>query len=334
MKAIALISGGLDSILASYLIKEQGIDILPVNFKIPFCHRDKKDSSATNSVSSLVADSLGEELETVDIAGDFLKLLDNPVHGFGSNMNPCIDCKILMLKKAKEMIQGPGAAFVVTGEVLGQRPMSQHKWALNIIAKKSGLDGLVVRPLSARLLPQTLPEKEGWIKRDKLLDFNGRGRLGQIRLAKQFGIKEYAQPAGGCLLTDPEFSKRLKDIISHQELNVSNVELLKRGRHFRISSAAKLVVGRNEKENNELENLAKDNDYLFYPPGEFAGPTCLGRGNFSQDLIHLSCAITCRYCDLNGAASAKMVYRMVPEKEEKILSVLPIEEHRLRDLRI
>jgi len=325
MKAIALISGGLDSILAGCLIKEQGIDILPVNFKIPF---------VKSRISSLVADSLGKELKTVDISGDFLKLLEKPAHGFGSNMNPCIDCKILMLKKAKEMIQPQGAAFIVTGEVLGQRPMSQHKRALDIIAKKSGLDGLVVRPLSARLLPQTLPEKEGWIKRDKLLDFNGRGRLGQIRLAKDFGIKEYAQPAGGCLLTDPEFSNRLKDIILHQELNVSNIELLKFGRHFRISSDAKLIVGRNEKENKELENLAKDRDYLFYPHQELAGPTSLGRGDFSEDLIRLSCAITCRYCDLKGTASADIIYKRIPEKEDKILKVLPIEEDKLISFRI
>jgi tRNA U34 2-thiouridine synthase MnmA/TrmU len=330
MKAIVLISGGLDSILASRLIKEQGIGVLPVNFKLPFIK---------NHPSSLALDNLGKELETIDISGDFLKLLESPEHGFGSNMNPCIDCKILMLKKAKEMMQALGAAFVVTGEVLGQRPMSQHKWALNTIAKNSGLDSLVVRPLSARLLPETIPEKEGWIKRDKLLDFNGRGRLGQIRLAKEFGIKGYAQPAGGCLLTDPEFSKRLKDIMLHRQLNAANVELLKLGRHFRISSAAKLVVGRNERENKKLESLAEEGDYLFYPCAELAGPTSLGRGEFSEDLIQLACAITCRYCDLNGAGSADIIYRRVSKKgtvpeRDSPLRVVPVEEHRLTGLHI
>ncbi|MCX5702033.1 MAG: tRNA 4-thiouridine(8) synthase ThiI [Candidatus Omnitrophica bacterium] len=334
IKAITLISGGLDSILAAEVIKEQGIDIIPLNFEIPFCHRVKKNSSQSKNRLVLVAGKLGKELKVIDVSEDFLKLLKNPRYGFGANMNPCIDCKILMLTKAKELMKEWDAAFVVTGEVLGQRPMSQHKEALLNIAKRAGLEGLVLRPLSAKVLPETTPEKEGWVRRDKLLDFSGRGRRRQIELAQELGIKEYSQPAGGCLLTDMEFSKRLKDIISHQELNIDNVELLKFGRHFRISGKAKLVVGREEKENEQLINLAKENDYLFSPDNELAGPTSLGRGVFNEELVRLSCRITSSYCDHNGKINKRIIYRMLPDKEERTLEVSPIEKTQLLSIRI
>jgi tRNA U34 2-thiouridine synthase MnmA/TrmU len=336
MKAIALISGGLDSILAARLIKEEGIDILPLNFKIPFYHLDKTASSKEQNRISQVADNLGSDLKIVDISDDFLKLLENPEHGFGANMNPCIDCKILMLRKAKELMKELDALFVVTGEVLGQRPMSQHKQALEIIEKKSGLPGLVLRPLSAKLLPLTMPEEKGWVRRNKLLDFNGRRRAPQIELAKAFNIKDYPNAAGGCLLTEPEFSRRLKDLIAHRELNMNNIELLKVGRHFRISQDTKLIVGRDEKEDRRLVNQAKENDYLFMPNDELAGPTCLGRGKgkFSEELIRFSCSITCRYCDLKGAISADIVYKIIPGRQDKISDVLPINDTELNNLRI
>lgn len=330
-KAIALISGGLDSALAAKLIKEQGIDIVPLNFKIPFCHRDKKISSKDKLC--WVADNLGKDLKVVDIREEFLELLKNPKHGFGSNINPCIDCKILMLRKAKELMKEWNAAFVVTGEVLGQRPMSQYRRALEIIEKESGLEGLVLRPLSAKLLVPTIPEKEGWVCRDRLLDFSGRTRKPQMELAKILGIKDYPNPAGGCLLTDPEFTRRLKDLVTHQELTMDNIELLKIGRHFRLTPHTKLVVGRDEKENEGLLNLAQENDYLFLPNDELAGPTSLGRGVFGEDLVRLSCGITCRYCDLNGKTEAKIIYKK-GQGEEKIIRISPIEENQLLKLRL
>lgn len=334
MKAIALISGGLDSILAAKVIKEQGIDTLPLNFKIPFACRDKKISSKDGGIVSLVLNSLGVELKVVDISNEFLDLLVKPKHGFGSNMNPCIDCKILMLTKAKELMKEWDAQFVITGEVLGQRPMSQYRRALELIERKSGLEGLVLRPLSARLLSKTLPEKEGWVKRDKLLNFSGRTRRPQINLAKNFQIKNYPNASGGCLLTDPEFSKRLKDLIIHQELSIDNIELLKIGRHFRISQDTKLIVGRDEKENERLFKLAKDNDYLFMPCEKIAGPTSLGRGQFSEELIRLSCSITCHYCDLNGETNTQIIYRKISESEDRVLEVSPIEDAKLTGLRV
>lgn len=323
MKAIALISGGLDSALAAKLVKEQGVEVMGLRFKIPFCPNGSKNFP-----------DLGIGIREVNINDDFLEMMQNPRYGYGSNMNPCIDCKILMLRKAKEFMGQDDAKFIVTGEVLGQRPMSQHKQALSTVAKKAGLEGLVLRPLSAKLLPETIPEKEGWIKREKLLSFSGRGRKQQIELAKTFAIREYAQPAGGCLLTDPEFSKRLKELINHEGLNLNNIELLKIGRHFRIAQEAKLVVGRNEKENEQLANLARENDYLFFPSVDLAGPTSLGRGKFNEDLIKLSCSITCRYCDLNGKINADIIYMKNPEKEQKILNVSPIKENQLSTLRI
>jgi tRNA-specific 2-thiouridylase len=168
MKAIALISGGLDSILAARLIKKQGLDVIPLHFKIPFCHRDKGVSSRENNLISFVKDNLASDLKIFDISSEFLKLLIKPEHGFGANLNPCIDCKIFMLTKAKEMMKELDAAFIVTGEVLGQRPMSQHRQALELIENKSGLTGLLLRPLSAKFFPETIPEKEGWISRDRL----------------------------------------------------------------------------------------------------------------------------------------------------------------------
>lgn len=323
MKALALISGGLDSALAARLIQNQGVDVTGLNFVIPFCAAGKEALS-----------HLGIGIKYIDIKEAFLGLLKNPRYGFGANMNPCIDCKILMLKKAKGLMQEFGAGFIITGEVLGQRPMSQHRQALEIIEKESGLAGLILRPLSAKLLPETIPAKEGWVKAEALLAFSGRTRKPQMALAKELNITEYPNPAGGCLLTDPEFTRRLKETMAHQELNIDNIDLLKIGRHFRLAVHTKLVVGRDEKENGALTNLAKEGDYLFFPTDELAGPTSLGRGVFNEELIKVSCGITCRYCDLDGETRAAIVYKKIPEEKGTVLAVSPIKENLLIDLRI
>lgn len=334
MKAFALISGGLDSILAARLIQEQGIEVIPLNFKIPFSARPKKKVSAAQDKLKQISSNLGVALESVDIGSDFLKLILKPRHGFGANINPCIDCKILMLKRAKELMGRFSASFVVTGEVLAQRPMSQHRKALALIGKESGLEGLLLRPLSAKLLDQTIPEKEGWVCRDKLLAFSGRSRRPQIELASKLGVKDYPNAAGGCLLTDPIFTGRLKDLISHQEMSLDNIELLKVGRHFRLSEKAKLVVGRSEEENKELLDLAREGDYLFFPGEDLAGPTSLARGDFNEALIGLSSALTCRYCDLGAESSARINYQLMPGKEKKFLEVQPIASNELAKLRL
>ncbi|MEW6170880.1 MAG: 7-cyano-7-deazaguanine synthase, partial [Candidatus Omnitrophota bacterium] len=243
MKAVALLSGGLDSTLATKLMQEQGIYLLALNFKTPFCLCDGKSSKGCINHAKAVADNLGIDFKIINVTDDFLKILKKPKHGFGSCMNPCIDCRILKFRKAKEIMQEIGASFIITGEVLGQRPMSQHKKSLNLIDKESDLEGFVLRPLSAKLLPETIPEKNKWVCRDKLLSYNGRTRKPQIALAKKFNIKDYPCPAGGCLLTDPGFARRLKDLLKYDKLDLNNIELLKVGRHFRLNSEAKLIVG-------------------------------------------------------------------------------------------
>ena len=323
MKAIALISGGLDSLLAAKLMQKEGIEVIGLKFKIPFY---------LNAVKTLT--NLGMEISEADIGQEFLQLVLKPRYGYGANINPCIDCKILMFTKAKEFMEQLSAKFIITGEVLGQRPMSQHRQALELIEKKSNLEGFLLRPLSARLLPETIPEKQGWVKRENLLNFSGRGRRLQIKLAKTLGIKDYAQPAGGCLLTDPLFSKKVKDLIAHGQLNRDNIELLKIGRHFRISPQAKLAVGRDEKENQELVSLAKEKDYLFFPQEDLAGPTSLGSGIFSEELLELCARITCRYCDLNGAILADIAYRRIPEEKNKVIKVSSLQESQLINMRI
>ncbi len=334
MKAIALISGGLDSTLATRLIQNLGIELIALNTLSPFCLCNRRSSGGCLSGAHSVAKALALELISVDVSEEFIGIVKKPKHGYGSNMNPCIDCRILLFKKAKEAMEKEGALFVITGEVLGQRPMSQKLNTMGLIEKEAGLSGLVLRPLSAKVLDSTIPEKQGWIDRNKLLAISGRGRREQIALANKLGFNDYPCPSGGCLLTDPEFSRRVKDLMKHQEFNLENIQLLKIGRHFRLNDTTKLVVGRNEKENERLLNLARDNDYLFMPTDELAGPTSLGRGILSEELIKLSCTITCRYCDLNGNTNIDIVYRRISEKENKVLRISPIEEIKLLSLRV
>lgn len=333
MKAIALLSGGLDSTLAAKIIKNLGVELVALNTWTPFCLCDHRSSSGCFHGAAHTAGELGLKLISVNVTDEFLQILKKPKHGYGSNMNPCIDCRILLFKKAKETMQKESASFVITGEVLGQRPMSQRKNTMRLIEKEAGLEGLVLRPLSAKILEPTVPEREGWVARDNLLALSGRGRREQMNLAQGLGINDYPCPSGGCLLTDPEFSRRIKDLMKFGELNLDEIQLLKLGRHFRLSDTAKLIVGRNEKENTQLLNLVKADDYVFMPK-EIAGPAALGRGIFNGELIKVSCGITSRYCDLNGQINANINYRRCAEKEEKILNVVPLDEAQLKSLRI
>ncbi|MFA5085916.1 MAG: 7-cyano-7-deazaguanine synthase, partial [Candidatus Omnitrophota bacterium] len=232
-KAIVLLSGGLDSILAAKLMLEQGVEVLAVNFSAKLCMCGCKKTGESAAEAS--AKMLGITLKTIDITNDFIEIVKNPRHGHGANVNPCIDCKIYMLKYARKMMADTGASFLVTGEVLGERPMSQRMDALNLIEKSAGVRGLLLRPLTAKNMEPTKPELEGVVDREKLLDIRGRSRKPQMALAKEFGITDYPNPAGGCLLTDPEFAKRVKDAIKHDEFNTGNLALLSVGRHFRLS---------------------------------------------------------------------------------------------------
>lgn len=305
MKAVSLISGGLDSTLATKLIIEQGIEVRALNTRTPFCTCDKKrpKDAGCRHEAAYVAGQLGVDLKIVNVSNEMLEILKHPRHGFGSNMNPCIDCRILSFKKARDYMLEIGASFIITGEVLGQRPMSQRRQMMDLIEREAGLEGLVLRPLSAKLFEPTIPETNGWVDREKLLAISGRSRKEQMALAAEFGINDYPCSAGGCLLTDKGFSQRIKDLLAHDELTLDNVELLKIGRHLRIDKA-KIVVGRNERENSLLEAFKKEGDYIFRPSEALAGPTILVRGGLSDEKTEFVGGILASYCDLDTVKEA------------------------------
>lgn len=290
MKAVSLFSGGLDSQLAVCLIQKQGITVTGINFVTPFFGARQATLDA--------AKALDIELLTVDISADYLiNVLKNPVYGFGKNMNPCIDCHAFMLRNARKIMDDIGASFLITGEVLGQRPMSQNRSALNAVDKLSGQKGLIVRPLSGRLLGPTIPENEGWIERDMLLDISGRSRKRQMELADEFKIKEYPSPAGGCLLTEANYSQRLKYLLTiRPDAKSAELSILSWGRHFSIDDNL-LIIGRNQAENMKLQKAALPGDLLL-EARDYPGPLALLRtaGTKEPDLEYVS-AIVARYCD-------------------------------------
>ena len=294
IKAVALLSGGLDSILAIQIILEQGIDVIGVCFALPYCSLDDNGKS----IAEKIALKLGIEFRMETMGRDYLEIVKRPKYGHGTGMNPCIDCKIYMLKRAKEIMEIEEAEFVITGEVLGQRPMSQHRIALNILERDSGMQGRLLRPLSAKHLPETIAEKEGLVDRSRLLGIKGRGRKEQIALAKEKGINIYIPAAGGCVLTDKFFTRKMKDILDHDEdIDWDDILILNIGRHFRFGRS-KIIVGRNEKENTALSKMRKPGDYIFELPEEIPGPLTLLQEEKSAKAIELAAALTLRYSDL------------------------------------
>ncbi|MCQ9206680.1 MAG: hypothetical protein NG740_02205 [Omnitrophica bacterium] len=332
VKAIALLSGGLDSILATRVMLEQGISVEAVNFVTAFCTCTAKGKSCLASKSA--ADNLGIKLKVFEVSKEYFEIIKNPKYGYGSNMNPCLDCRIFTFKKAAEYMRSTGASFVFTGEILGQRPMSQRRDAMQTIERDSGLSGLIVRPLSAKLLEPTAPEKTGLVDREKLLSIKGRSRKPQIRLAKEFGINDYPCPAGGCLLTDPGFAARIRDLMKHTpSFTTNDVQILKTGRHFRLTDKAKLAVGRNEKENNRLTELAQENDTLLFPK-DTTGPTALLRGTSDEKTLLLSASIVARYSDSNPNEPLDISYKKPKETTAKHQNVSPVNEPKLTKIRI
>ena len=291
VKALAMFSGGLDSILAIKLIQSQGINVEALNFCGFFC-----SCKSANSAPE-AARKLGVPLRTVEVDKRYLKMLRNPKHGYGRNMNPCVDCKIFMLKEAKKYAKKIGASFVFTGEVLGERPKSQHYSALRVIEEEAGLKGRLLRPLSAKLLPETAIEKSGLVNRDKLLAIHGRSRKPQIALAREFGVSDFPAPAGGCLLTEIDFAKRLRDLFQHRKrFGVRDVSLLRLGRHFRLGEN-KIIVGRNEKENKALVEGKKASDYIF-EVSAFPGPVTLLQGKKTRKTIKAAAELTAFHSDI------------------------------------
>jgi len=267
VKALVLFSGGLDSILACKILEKQKIEIVPIFFKSYFFGPETAQKSAREN---------GLNLRVEDISKEHLEIVKKPKFGWGASMNPCLDCHILMLKKAKEIMEKEKFDFVATGEVLGERPFSQTRGALNIVERESSLKGYLLRPLSAKLLEPTIPEKKGLVKREKLFDIQGRSRKKQIELAKKFKIKWYPQPSGGCILTDLEFGKKLRDLLEkYPGFNGNDVETLKLGRHF-WEGNVKIIIGRNFEENLKLETLKRNGD-LIIKMKNYPGPTALIR---------------------------------------------------------
>ncbi|NOX97784.1 MAG: hypothetical protein GXO98_06995 [Nitrospirae bacterium] len=331
IKAIALLSGGLDSTLAVKLVLEQGIEVEAINFLTVFCTCTSHSSCRLEAKK--VSEEFGIPLKVFNVSREYLEVVKNPRHGYGKNMNPCLDCRIHMFRKAREYMKEVGASFLITGEVLGERPMSQRRDAMRLIEREAGLEGLILRPLSAKLFEPTIPEKEGWIDREKLLDIEGRSRKPQMQLAAQLEIKDYPCPAGGCLLTDAAFAARLRDLFQHSEATLNDVQLLKQGRHFRFSPRAKLIVGRDEGENVKLLTLAQAGDICFRA-ADFPGPIAVARGELTKEEIVAASAITARYGQGKGEPTLKVEYWKLPEGEIQSIVVSPMGEEELKKLRI
>lgn len=294
IKAILLLSGGLDSVLAARMMKDQEVEVMALNFLTPFCTCNIKDCQ---SEAKRIAEELDIPIRIIKVDREYIQLIKNPKYGYGKNINPCIDCRIFMFSKARIIMENEGARFIITGEVLGERPMSQNHRAMKIIEKEAGLEGFVLRPLSAKCMKPTQPEIMGWIDREKLLAIQGRNRKPQIKLAKEYGITVYLYPAGGCLLTDSHFAKRLKDSLEHGEEQLNDIQLLKVGRHYRLKSGVKIIVGRNKLENQIIKDRAPHNGLLMKMANEIKSPTTLLYRHDNGDDIDYAGALTLRYSD-------------------------------------
>ena len=303
--AIALFSGGLDSSLAVVLMRHQGIEVTALMFQNPFSAA-ASEGVRTGYDPHHVAEQFGFSLKSLPLGDRFIVRVRNPRFGYGKNMNPCIDCRIFMLQEAARFMRSVDADFVVTGEVLGQRPMSQMRNTLNLIVKQADLRGLLLRPLSAGLMPPTIPEQKGLVDRDQLEAISGRSRKRQIELAGQFGLEDYTSPAAGCLLTDRGYSVRLKDLFDHEEnFTDDDIALLRIGRQFRISPQLKLVIGRNESDNETLEKYL--DHYACLEAVDTGSPIVLLAGQYSDEDLKLAAAITARYCRARHAPQVRVV---------------------------
>ncbi|MEJ2509903.1 MAG: tRNA (5-methylaminomethyl-2-thiouridylate)-methyltransferase [Gammaproteobacteria bacterium] len=303
-KAVALISGGLDSMLAAKVMQDQGVHVEGINFFTGFCVEGhthairKKDRAQPKRNNALwVAEQLGIKLHIIDVSQPYKDVVINPKHGYGANLNPCLDCKGFMVKNALDWAEANGFDFIITGEVVGQRPMSQRRDTMPVVQRESGAGDRLVRPLCAKLLPPTLPEREGWIDRERLHDFSGRSRKPQMQLAERFGFKDYAQPAGGCcFLTDQAYSVKLADLWKsrgERDYELDDIMLLKVGRHLRPRPDFKLIIGREEGENNFLEGYRRQ--FVHLRPTSHVGPLVLVDGSVDESDLELAARLTARY---------------------------------------
>ncbi len=325
VSALGLLSGGLDSMLAAELLRRQGIQVTAIIFTTPFFGSSRGEQAAKY---------LGIPYRVEDLTVDHLVMVKAPKYGYGKNMNPCIDCHAMMFAKAGQIMEQLGADFLFSGEVLGQRPMSQNIKALRSVEKTSGYEGLVLRPLSAKLLPETEPERSGLVDRGTLLDIQGRSRKRQMDLAREWGVEEFASPGGGCLLTDPGFSVRLKELFDHMpEAGPQDVEKLKYGRHFRLPGGSKVIVGRHHEDNEALEPMAGPGDILIKHHGVPGPLTLLDPGAPPED-VEMAAAIAARYGKGSDADQPVSIRVMVLDGDEKVLEVRPMGLFELEEYRV
>ena len=329
-RAVGMLSGGLDSTLAARVILDQGIEVTALHFRTGFTYVERDRALGhefeRGTPAEQAAQQLGVPLEVIDVSEEYLPIVLDPRFGYGSGFNPCIDCRIFLLGQAKTWMEEHDHDFVFTGEVVGQRPKSQMRPTLNTVERESGLKGYLLRPLSAKLLKRTVPEEKGWVDRERLYGISGRGRKDQIRLAEEFGIAHYQQPSGGCCyLIDRSYCKRLGDYLEHEgadALTPERVELLSIGRHLRLPSLAKVVVGRNERENDYLERCFVKGQ-LLQTVGH-PGPTTLLPGTPAPEDVELAARITAGYSDGRDESALDVEVRTVGDGTAEVLTVAPM----------
>jgi tRNA-specific 2-thiouridylase len=329
--AIVLFSGGLDSALAVLLMLQQDIEVTALTFMTHFgC--DLGDRSSCGSDPYPAAEKFGFQVKLMHLGQKFIDIVENPVFGRGAHMNPCIDCRILMLREAKTFMEMSGADFVVTGEVLGQRPFSQQRDKIFLTMRESGLKGKLLRPLSAKLLPPTEAELSGMIDREKLEAISGRSRRRQQELAVQFGLEDYPTPGGGCLLTDAGYSNRLRDLLQHSpHLTFDDLNLLRVGRHFRIAPDCKVVIGRNEADNNRLLSMRRDYHYVLEAP-DVGSPLTVVSGTASDENLRKAACMTARYSDARHSPEVRVVATRLADSSRIEMIVPPADDEELRSI--
>jgi hypothetical protein len=322
-KALALVSGGLDSILAAKLVHDQGIEVTAVCFKSAFFGPE-------NAVR--MTKETGIPLKIIDFTEKHLEIVKNPKYGYGKNMNPCIDCHALMLNCAGKLMEEEGYDFLITGEVLNQRPMSQNRQSLDIVKRESGYSGRILRPLCAKNLAPTEMEQKGLVDRERLLDIQGKSRKTQMELADRWGIKDYPSPAGGCCLTEPNFSRRLRDLYSHnKDFDINDINILKLGRHFRVSPDAKAISTRQSSELEPIKRLLREGDLIF-DAAEYSGSVVVLRGKCTDDAVDMAARIAARYSKGSGLESIKVRYGHYMEQQKYYMDVKPADDKELEGL--
>ena len=319
-RALAMVSGGLDSILAARLIMDQGIEVIGICFKSAFFGPE-------NAIR--MSEQIGMELKIVDFSPEHLEMVKSPKHGYGKNMNPCIDCHAMMMNYAGKLMKELDADFIITGEVLNQRPMSQNKASLDLVKRESGYEEYILRPLCALNLPPTKMEVDGLVDRERLMGISGRSRKVQMELAEKWGIKDYPSPAGGCKLTEPGYAARLKDQLGYiKDSSLEDVEILKTGRHLRLDENTKIIATRNQEELKALVPLIRKEDYVF-DTLDCAGSTVILRGIASEEAVEFAAAICARYSKEREKDSVRVKYRHPEESRYEMIMVKPAKDEKI-----